>query len=159
MGRIDVPPGPSSGTTGALVVRTSSQSIPNNTMTAISWSTEEYDDDGYWTSGSAARLTVPSGVTAVRLAATVDFAANATSTERLLEVRKNATAFPRPAGLGETRAVSINGSVTTLQVVTARLVVTAGDYFELYARQQSGGALNIANTADSRCWLSIESVR
>lgn len=44
---------------GARVRRVATQSIPNATDTAISWDTEDIDDNAYYTAGNPTRLTVP----------------------------------------------------------------------------------------------------
>lgn len=46
---------------GAAVTRSTSQTISNNTFTAISFDTEGYDRGGYWDAGQPTRFTIPSG--------------------------------------------------------------------------------------------------
>jgi hypothetical protein len=43
----------------ARVYRSSDQSISTSTDTALSFNTEQYDTDGFWTSGTPTRITIP----------------------------------------------------------------------------------------------------
>lgn len=139
---------------GALVRRTSDQAIPNSTQTTLSWQTTEYDTSSIWSAGSPTRLTVPTGVTKVKLYAEVRFDANITG-DRSLNIQKNGAGFVG-SGNQSMRACSGGAQTTTVQSFTPVIVVTAGDYFELKCTQTSGVSLNVQS--GNPTWLAMEIV-
>lgn len=139
-----------SGVRGALVYLTANESIANNTVTAIPWDAESYDTDGIWTSGSATRLTVPSGVTKVRLSSSANFAANATGQRQVL-IYKNGAAF---IGMPDNLFAALASGAFTAFAQSATVTVVAGDYFEANVWQTSGGALNVTN--GEQTWFAME---
>lgn len=138
---------------GCLVYNSVSQSIPDSSATAVTFDTESFDTDTiHDTVSNTSRLTVPTGVTKVRLTAQVFWATNATGTRRASIYKGGvATYVGNPIDL-----VNAGTSTSTIQqVVSPPLTVVAGNYFELYVTQTSGGALNINATTDG-CWFSME---
>ncbi len=131
---------------GALVTlaAASTQSIPNATPTAVAWDLFQYDDSAFWDAGSPTRLTIPAGVTRVRLSAGIRWTPNATG-NRKLKIRGN------PAGVydadsiwaSDDRPADDSGDAT---VVTPIIKVAEGDYFEVIVEQDSTGALDILTT-------------
>jgi len=116
----------------AAVYQTGSQSIPNDTLTAISWGDVHYDTDAFWDSGSATRLTVPMpGVYHVDVV--VAYGINTTG-YREVELRRTGTAVR-----GRARATPVGVSSTVN--VSVDLDLADGDYLEVWTRQNSGGAL------------------
>jgi hypothetical protein len=124
---------------GALAKKTAAQSIVNATDTPLTFDAEVYDTDAiHDTVTNNSRLTVPAGVTTIRLVAGVEFAANATGVRRLW-FRKNGADFD--GGLAQT--VPGNSGVSNwVTVVSPILNVAPGDFFEAFVNQNSGGALN-----------------
>ncbi|MCI0732253.1 MAG: hypothetical protein L0Y38_00330 [Methylococcaceae bacterium] len=57
----------------ALVRRTSSQSIPADTNTIVSWQAEVYDDAAMWSAGTPGRLIVPTGGAYARVSGGLSF--------------------------------------------------------------------------------------
>lgn len=138
-------------TRGALLARAATQSIPNDTETAITWPTPERQTETVWASGSPTLLTIPSGVTLVRLVGQVTFAANATGS-RKARILKNGTM--EGVGLPAVRTLAAGGTdVTVIPLAGAIVPVEAGDTLDVRVTQDSGGALNIQAT---NTWLSIE---
>ena len=130
---------PASGSTysGASVYNSAYISIPNNTDTALTFNTENFDTNSYHdTSTNTSRLTVPT-TGKYLITANAGFAANATGYRFAKIVKNGATTVSNintmasPNGTYDTH---INNSV----VVSA----TAADYFEIFVFQTSGGALN-----------------
>ena len=121
-----------------------------NFLTA-SWASASVDTDDIWSAGAPTRLTVPAGVTKVRLSATIVFATNATGV-RQISVNKNGD-IPE-GGLGLTTTASNIGQL--LSATSSVMDVEAGDYFELRVYQNSGGSLNITN--ENRTWFQMEIV-
>lgn len=136
---------------GSLVYRTSNQSISNGVATMVQWQAEEYDNGNWWTSGT--RLTVPSGISYVRVAANIVWAGSAGGSYRSVQIKKNGAAVR-----GGARALQGPASTAgvTLNLVTAPLAVSPGDYFEIEVQQDSGAALNV--TSGNSTWASIETL-
>lgn len=137
---------------GALVRLSAAESIANSTLTDVPWDVEVYDEGGWWVVGSPTRLTVPAGVSKVRLTGCVAWA-SATAGERLFRILKNGAGV---YGLPQVR--NVPGATSSIYQAASSAVITAtpGDYFTLNVRQISGGALNI--TADPESYFSIEKV-
>jgi hypothetical protein len=128
-------------TQGALVKKSANQSLSNNTLTVLTFNTEGYNDGGWHDNAvNNSRLTVPSGVTLVKIFGSVRFAANNTG-DRLTRLLKNGVSTA--AGLpGQSWAASVGANRARMCWPSPPLEVTTGDYFELEAWQNSGGALN-----------------
>ncbi len=144
---------------GALVKLTTNLSIANNTATAVTWSSAEYDDASLWSAGNPTRLTVPAGGwTRARLSANLGWQSS-TSGRRVMEIRKNgaSTAWGLPlvhVPVTSNARTNMNGT-TAVSGVT----VTAGDYFEVWVTQNSGVALNLqGGTGEVENWFSMELV-
>ena len=121
---------------GVMLDNTATQSIPNNTATAITWSTETYDTDAFHsTSSNTSRITVPSGKAGYYLVGGhVEINANTTGF-RALTVYKNGTAYKR-------FTVTPSGVEPTL-IISVPISLAVGDYVELYLTQNSGGSITI----------------
>ena len=130
-------------------------SCANATATEMTFDTEYFDNGGlHSTAVNTGRITIPSdGAGLYLIGAHVQWAANATG-YRQLEIRQNGTAiaFSRNDNNG-----GADGSRTNITCIASAAV---GSYFQLYATQNSGGALN-ATTSGSVgihlwvTWLSV----
>ena len=140
---------------GALVKRTATQSIPNNTLTLVNWTAETYDTDGFHDNATNnTRLTIPAGVTKAVLAANIRWVANSTGT-RVVILRKNGAYFDGDPILRHTAT-----GEAEINIVSAAIEVTAGDYFEVEVFQNSGAALNIDSTASPQfSWFAVYAVQ
>lgn len=126
---------------GARVRRSAAQSLANNSVAVISWQVEDQDTDAFWSAGAPTRFTIPTGVTRVAVWGQIGFASNSTG-GRLVRVTKNGSPFN---GSGE--AVVTAAAISMRVPVYCEVEVTAGDYFELSAFQNSGGSLDVAEAA------------
>jgi hypothetical protein len=134
---------------GALMEKTSDQSI-TSAGAAVSWDAESYDVGNWWTSGSPTRMTVPSGVTRIRITACCRTGTNNQNiTGNLLKNGSDVFAG-NPGGY----SFSATGGV---MLVSPVLEVVAGDYFEVFWRPPS--TLNIIGGSGRRSWASIEAVQ
>lgn len=126
-----------------------SQSVANNTATAITFNDEDYDTDGFHsTSTNTSRFTVPSGKGGYYLlSATISYDVNNTG-NRALYFYKNGSAYHY--------AEQANGISTWATMMNAALVINlaVGDYVELYAYQNSGGNLDVLR-ADTNTRMQI----
>jgi hypothetical protein len=142
--------GGSSTPVGARVYRNAVQAIPNNANTAISLTTERYDDGNLWVIGSPTRLTAPSdGIYIVTAALAFD--ANATGV-RTAWIRLNGATL-----LGGQRVAAFASFEAVLTVATI-WEFTAGDYVELVAFQNSGGNLNAVSLAAYSPELAMQKI-
>ena len=117
------------------------QSINNATDTIVTYDAEEFDTDGFHSgSVNTGRMTIPSGKAGkYLLIANTIFAANATGA-RSTNFMKNGTS----AGAFQ-QLVSAGSSTSTIFSMSAIVDLAVGDYVEVNAYQNSGGALNINN--------------
>lgn len=128
---------------GAKVYKTTTQSISNATATAVTFDAETFDVDGYHsTVSNTSRMTVPSGKAGYFLLTSNLRYANNSTGGRSIDFYKNGT---RIAG---TYQPTVSGSSVAYSASTV-INGTVGDYFEVYAYQESGGALNINSDADT----------
>ncbi len=143
---------------GALVKRTTAQAITTATETAVTWETATYDTDSIWSAGSPTRLTVPAGVTKVRLKTNVQWDANATG-YRYVTFKKNGADF---AGRGGSLVDDLAANFYWQNIGTAVVEVTAGDYFDVRVQHNKGSNLNLlpiaASTWGELLWFSLEIV-
>lgn len=134
---------------GALLRLTADESIPSGTRTVINWDSPIYDTSNFWSAGNPSRLTVPIGVSKVRLTTFICWQSN-NNGERSVNIYKNED----PAWFGraaDRRAASGNSETN---ISTAVVDVAAGDYFEVRVLQNSGVALNVL--CDAGTSFSIE---
>ncbi len=136
---------------GALVTDASVQTIGNSSFTAIDFDTETKDtDDIHDNSTNNTRLTVPLGVTVIRLHAGVAMAFDATG-DRAYRITKAGS-----TGVGQPRIdISTSGFNAHGNLVSGPLDVVENDYFELEVFQNTGGDLDTLN-ADGYPWFAME---
>lgn len=145
---------------GALVVQTGAQSITSSTATALTWGSAQYNNHTMWAIGNPTRLTVPAGVTYVKLHGNVRYE-SVTSNNAGFDffLRKNGSS----SFYGVPRTLSVGGANATnyeQNLSTGILNVTPGDYFELFVNQGTAGALNTDYTANPYAtWFSMEIVQ
>lgn len=134
-----------SGPAFAQVSREATQSTTSGSYATLSFDTVQHDPYGMYAAGSPTKLTIP--VTGVySIAANIAFASNATG-DRILRIDVNGS------GIASHRIAARSGGMTEIRTAWIdRLVV--GDYVELKAWQDSGGALNI-DSQSTRNRLSI----
>ena len=135
---------------GALVKLKENQPFDSNTYAMAIWGGAIYNTDGYWDPENPTRLTVPKGVTKVKVLASILWESN-NDGFRQLRLKKNGN---YTYGLPYVRyqAVSTSGATGTSSVIE----VEEGDYFELDVIQTSGKSINLRE--DPYTWMSIEAV-
>jgi len=128
---------------GASVFNSANQSIANNTVVALTFNSESFDTDSiHSTATNTSRLTIPTGKSGKYLiSGGLYWAGNATG-GRSTYVHKNGTRiFYAVQPVNQNTA---NIGLSWSYVVDA----TAGDYYEFFVFQDSGGALNILGGSD-----------
>lgn len=122
-------------------------SIPNATDTLLTFDSERFDlpvaTPSHNPAVNAGRLTVASGNEGYfHLGCNVNFASNATGTRRLALWVNGTASGTRFAHIVNP---AVSGAATVLSL-TSYWPLAAGDYVEVYAYQDSGGALNAQAT-------------
>lgn len=132
----------------ALVAKTGNQALSSGVDTALSWDTETADTTTWHDNVTAnTRLTVPSGVACVMLHGAV--LTNSFTGEVLASMRQGGTWT-----IGLPYKDRFASGIKRLCIVSAPLVVSSGNYFEMYARLGASGSI----TADNSSWFQIEEV-
>jgi len=141
------------GFKGALVSASLDQTITSGANTALVWDTEGYDTSSIHDNvTNNTRLTVPSGITKVKLKASVTFAGDTTGTRKIY-IWKNSLST-HYVGKGYSTEDSPVSTGTYLHTSTSVLEVIAGDYFEAFVAQTSGGDLDAI--AANVTWFAME---
>ena len=126
---------------GAILYLSADQSIPHNTATFLSFDGVIYDTSNFYNPSYPGRLTVPGGVSKVRLTALITFSLNSTG-RRFIVFRKNGTSF---SGSGASNYQPSSDFVTIGNITSAIIDVIPGDYFQIEVIQTSGGSLSVAS--------------
>jgi len=137
---------------GVFIRRTNltGQTIPgNDASTAITFDTIDFDTDEFFNITNNTRLTIPvgSGVTKILLGAAFIYGANATGKRRML-IGQNGTdkVFGQASQTGK-NTVATGG--TSMSIVLPYIAVNEGDYFELFAKQNSGSNITTSVNVDN----------
>lgn len=141
---------------GAMVSKNSDQTATNFSSTVLTWGAEVYDVGGWFDSGtSTSRMTVPSGVSYVRLTVGTTFTSLTNFINGYVWVTKNGDTD------GATRHINMpitlqygNGGDYNICLSSGPLAVSAGDYFEVVA-SMSGDA---SSTMEDYSWFAIEAL-
>jgi hypothetical protein len=135
---------------GCRVTKSSAQSTSNSADSVLTFDTETFDVDGYHdNSTNNSRITIPSGKTGYFLInGQVSWAANASGV-RLMDIYKNGA-----TRLARNEDGNNGGSYNKVSQASTIVYLTAGDYVELRAFQESGGNLNV-NSGDSQTYFAI----
>lgn len=136
-------------TIGAKAVRTSDQSIPNSTETAVTFDTEVRDDGGMYDDGGVEdRLTVPAGGDGwYVITGWGSWNTSGTGERQLIIVCYTSAGAGKTAGSANQGEPSNPGAIWIHQNVSMVQHLVAGDYIQLRAFQASGAALNLRSGA------------
>lgn len=130
---------------GACVYLTATEAIGAGVSTLVPWDAEEEDVGGWWTSGSPTRLTVPSGVSRVRVYGMISWAS--AGGQGVAALLLNGATTRMPANENDT-----DGS--DLVCFASRAIsVSPGDYFEI-----SVFSTNARNIDVDKSYFAIEAV-
>ena len=121
---------------GVLLRDTTMQSISNNTYTAVTWNTEDFDTDSYHsTSSNTSRITAPSGKAGYYQIGAQIQARNNTTGSRRVSISKNGV---------DQRAVVVAASNVYPTVELQTIVnLAVGDYVQAIYYQSSGATEDI----------------
>lgn len=121
----------------AHVYHDANQSLANTTLTVLAFNTEYEDTDTIHDAGANTRLTCKTAGRYIAVAV-VPFDSNATGL-RSAYITKNGSG----TYVGFDLRTAVNGDYTILVVTTPPLNLIVNDYLEVFAKQNSGGALNV----------------
>lgn len=131
---------PSTTPRGALVKRTGTFALVNDSEVALPFDDEEYDpEDIHNNSVNNTRLTVPTGVTHVRLYGHMQVGSDTTG-YRSLRITKLGSSF---VGTGFSDTSAASRDTQELTVNSAIVEVVGGNYFELVGFQNAGETRNV----------------
>ena len=130
---------------GASTYKSANQSISSATWTAITFDTELFDTDTFHdNSTNNTRFTIPTGLGGKYLLTAQIAIGSNTVGARGMQYRKNGAAVSSPM------FISTLTGFDMYYGNSAVLTATAGDYFELFTWQNSGGALNVIGAASDQ---------
>lgn len=137
------------------------QLISNNILTTLILDSESYDTDNiHDLSVNKSRLTVPAGVTRIRLSGSAIWANNLTGYRHIMFTKNGSTTGPVDEDRGTyiPQAVCVPGGGTAgsveehgVYLATGAIKVSPGDFFEMRVRQGSGIALLVIDM-----WFEME---
>ena len=120
---------------------TANQSIPNNTESLINWTNNVKDDYGVWNSANPSRITIPSGISLVRVVGSLYMDNLRHDRVYYIQLLLNGSIIN-----DHTYGWRQTARTTTLDVSSKILPVSQNDYFEVRVYQNSGGARNALST-------------
>lgn len=131
------------------VSKATTQSLTSGAWTAVTFPTETYDVGGmHSTSSNTSRLVIPAGEAGkYQFGGSADFDNNITGL-RGTRWAKNGTALGPELLISSVGFCSMPTPVEVIPLV-------AGDYIELQARQDSGGALDIISATAWIMWVRV----
>lgn len=131
---------------GARVKYSSTQSCSDGADKKLTWDGEDFDTDTIHDAGTnPERLTATTAGTYL-IIGNVVFTYNATG-ERIAYIKHGGS-----TELARTCVVACAGSFTTCINVVTLYAMAAGEYVELYAKQNSTGALTVTNACRFSMW-------
>lgn len=126
-----------SGFVGVDAYNLGSQTISNNTFTALTFDSEVFDTDGFHsTSSNTSRITIPSGKGGYYLIRSATQIQNNATGERLMRFYKNGSFADPQFRLG------FDSDGHASQILVTWMNLASGDYIECFVLQNSGGNLN-----------------
>lgn len=143
---------------GVLLTNTASQNIVSQpTTTDLTWNTEEYDTDGFHDNvTNPERITVPAGVSKVRVGAEAAFtSAGNGAGYRAIQITKTPNDnFPRQMSSDLIEPNSTYG--TTVRANCPIVDVAPGDYFVAKVRHLDGADLSVGgHNTSTKFWLEV----
>jgi len=143
---------------GALAYKSASETITTSTYTHLSFDSEDYNTDTiHDTVTNNQRLTVPAGITKIRLSGQVVWGTSATG-ERNVGISKNDETTNPTGGIGMPKVFSnATGTLGAVQNFSSSIITVAGgDYFTLYVWHNVGSDSSVIGNVQHRTWFAME---
>jgi len=142
---------------GALAYKsnTENQTLTSGVPAALSFVAEDYDASSiHDPATNNNRLTVPAGVSKVKVSFKVSLDAFASGQFSVFLRKNGSAAFAGGAGGYSPTATALGNHI---EGKTPAINVTAGDYFDLSAYQNSGGSVDVLGAATGQAtWFAME---
>lgn len=122
---------------------------------AIAWDTEVYDTETWYSAGQPSRMTVPAGVTRVRLTAVVSLTTTAPD-HLLVIITKNGVVTLASPGIVSIDEETAGFAAHQVTFSTPAVPVVEGDYFEVVVYSSTLGVIDTVQSEVSN--FSIEKV-
>ena len=142
---------------GALVSNSIDQRLTGGALEAVTWDTEEYDISNiHDTSSNTNRLTVPSGVSKVRLTANLYVTSTVSDGAVIGQINKNGlTVNDTVNGCPKQQWAFGNSTSAYLNLSSAVLSVSPGDWFSVMVIETSTSS-DVDVEASPSSWFSME---
>jgi activator of 2-hydroxyglutaryl-CoA dehydratase len=132
---------------GASVYKSAAQSIPNDTLTTVTWNSEDFDTNSFHsTATNTGRFTIPTAGKYL-INAMIGWDTTGSTTTKTVTLRKNGADLFKSNGLG-------TGSDYQSQSLQYIFSAAVNDYFEILCYQTTGAAVNILQNANSTYQIS-----
>ena len=139
---------------GALLRRTSNLNGVSFPL-FVPWQEAVYDSDSFWSGGAATRITIPAGITKVRLTGSVRFNPTQEAGSISCRIYKNGAIFPFSSSIIQ-RQGEIGWDDNANGAFTPVVPVVAGDFFELRANRSGlASMVNLIQNVDA-LFFSVE---
>lgn len=146
------------GFLGSLIQATTGTTTTTDVWQTLGFNDILYENSEWFDISQPSRLTVPSGVTRVKLSSTFRYESNAAG-DRRTQIFKNGNTDTATTAISGAVGVSVlhtaSGTDHVQQTFTPVLPVIVGDYFEVRVHQTSGGNLDIDNQDN---WFGIQAI-
>lgn len=150
---------------GALVFNNASQNTTaSGAWYTMTWNSESYDTSSFHdTTTNTSRITIPNGVSKIKLWGNAEFPATAVTGLRGLRFYKNGTGVaPGTSEILIPANVSAAAAIQSVSLSTPTLNVVAGDYFEMQVFQSSGTAaiaIGTNSTTGDKTYFAVQAVQ
>lgn len=146
---------PSSSPFRGALVRKTTNSTGLTFPIFVAWEEAVYDTHSFWTAGTPTRLTIPSGVSRIRLTGSITFEGLGAVGSVFAQVQKNG-AVQNPGSGFTFRQDAAGFTDNVVPIMTPVINVIPGDYFEISTQVSMSGQDQIL--FGYRTWLNLEVV-
>lgn len=137
------------GIRGGLFYATATQSVSSGLSTVVNYGARDYDPDNLWP-GSGGNITIPAGVSRIRISGAILLDTATTASTRELFFLNNGSSS---RGMGQQSVTSVVGKGTYMNITSAVILVTPGDIITMNVRHDDGQTRALqANLT----WMQIE---
>lgn len=146
--------------TGALVYKNTDQLITHGIGTVINWQASDYNTNSVWSGVNPSRLTVPTGVSKVRIKAYVRYDTGIYDRVSLY-LLKNGTTYNPQYTCDDERAGHPTASITPMPRIESPIMsVVAGDYFEIATLHinPSSADRSVKGGPTKASWATMETI-
>ena len=137
------------GVRGGFFYATATQNISSGVSTVINYGARDYDPDNLWV-GSGGNITIPAGVSKIKLSGAILLDSATTASTRELFFLNNGSAA---RGMGQQSVTSVVSKGTYMNVTSGVILVTPGDVITMNVRHDDGQTRALQ---PNLTWMQIE---